>query len=71
MYACNAFKPVRLGQSCFTMKQHLYRKLGLYLNREETEKVRKINGNLIKLFGRRHINPEDYYEDYNMDKNII
>ena len=69
MYACNAFKPwLGWDKVALQWKQHLYRKLGLYLNREETEKVRKINGNLIKLFGRRHINPEDYYEDYNMDK---
>ena len=69
MYACNAYKKW-MGWDCVALqwKQHLYRKLGLYLNREETEKVRKINGNLIKLFGRRHINPEDYYEDYNLDE---
>lgn len=67
-YACNAFKPwLGWDKVALQWKHHIYKKLGLYLDVSEIKNVRKITGNLTRLFSRRHINQEDYYEDYSMD----
>lgn len=43
-------------------KYHLYERLGLYMNRSEIEKVRKITNKVNRLFGSRHVNHEDKFE---------
>lgn len=72
-YACNAFKPF-LGWDVVALqwKHHFYRKLGKYLPIEETRKHRYNIGNINKLYKKRLINNEEYFEDYSNDfKNMI
>ena len=72
-YACNAFKPF-LGWEVVALqwKHHFYRKLNKYLPIEETKKHRYNIGNINKLYKKRLINNEEYFEDYSNDyKNTI
>ena len=64
-YACNAFKPF-LGWNVVALqwKHHFYRKLGKYLPIEETRKHRYNIGNINKLYKKKMINNEEYFEDY-------
>lgn len=64
-YACNVFKPF-LGWDVVALqwKHHFYRKLGKYLPIEETKKHRYNIGNINKLYKKKLINNEEYFEDY-------
>ena len=64
-YACNVFKPF-LGWDVVALqwKHHFYRKLGKYLPIEETRKHRYNIGNINKLYKKKMINNEEYFEDY-------
>lgn len=64
-YACNAFKPF-LGWDIVALqwKHHFYRKLGKYLPIEETKKHKYNIGNINKLYKKKLINNEEYFEDY-------
>lgn len=69
MYACNAFKPwISWKAIAYQWKEHLFRKLGLFLPLEEIKVVREINSKLLSLFNRRHINEEEKLVDYSLDK---
>jgi glycosyltransferase involved in cell wall biosynthesis/GT2 family glycosyltransferase len=73
MYAANEFKPF-LGWDTVALqwKHHLLRKLNLYMDRDEMERFRYINGRLGKLYDRRFVNPEEKFEDYTLEhKNEI
>lgn len=72
MYACNAFKPwIGWDTVALQWKQHLYNKLDIYMNINELRKVRRINSQVIKLFGRRFQNPEDFIESKTNENRIV
>lgn len=63
MYACNEVKPyIGWDTVALQWKQHLYRKLGLYLDLDETREARRRISRINKIFGRRYINLEDQLE---------
>ena len=64
MYACNQVKDI-CGWDTVALqwKQHLYHKLGHYMDVEEYRKVKSINTRVRKVFGRRFINKEELIED--------
>lgn len=72
-YACNTFKPF-LGWDVVALqwKHHFYHKLNKYLPIEETRKHRYNIGNINKLYKKKMINNEEYFEDYSDGiKNVI
>jgi glycosyltransferase involved in cell wall biosynthesis len=63
MYACNQVKDICTWDTvALQWKQHLYKKLGLFLPINDYKKVTKINQRVRKVFGRRFTNPEENYE---------
>jgi 2-polyprenyl-3-methyl-5-hydroxy-6-metoxy-1,4-benzoquinol methylase/glycosyltransferase involved in cell wall biosynthesis len=65
MYAANEFKQY-LGWDTVALqwKEHLFQKLGIYMNIDEKRKVRELTANLHRLYRRRFYNLEDMVEDY-------
>ena len=61
MYACNIVKDI-CGWDAVALqwKQHLFKKIGLYLSANEYKKVAYINDRVHKVFGRRFSNPEEW-----------
>jgi 2-polyprenyl-3-methyl-5-hydroxy-6-metoxy-1,4-benzoquinol methylase/glycosyltransferase involved in cell wall biosynthesis len=73
MYAANEFKPY-LGWDTVALqwKEHLFHKLGFYMNIDEKRKVRELTANLHRLYKRRFYNTEEILEDYShLDKRKI
>jgi glycosyltransferase involved in cell wall biosynthesis len=61
MYACNIVKDIAGWDAvALQWKQHLFKKLGLYLSVKEFKKVSYINDRVHKVFGRRFSNPEEW-----------
>jgi len=61
MYACNIVKDIAGWDTvALQWKQHLFKKLGMYLPVEEYRKVSYINDRVHKVFGRRFSNPEEW-----------
>lgn len=71
MYYCNIIKDV-CGWDTVALqwKQHLFKKLNTYLLLEEYRKVRGVNYNIHKIFGRRHSNKEEWVEPKNPEQRI-
>lgn len=68
MYACNAFKPwLTWDTVALQWKQHFCRILNIPMDTKELHRVRQINSTIVRLFNRRHLNPEDIFEDYSGD----
>jgi glycosyltransferase involved in cell wall biosynthesis len=67
MYAANEFKPY-LGWDTVALqwKEHLFQKIGIYMNIDEKRKVRELTANLHRLYKRRFYNEEDMIEDYSL-----
>jgi glycosyltransferase involved in cell wall biosynthesis len=58
---CEIIRPVEGWDTVMLQwKQHFYKKLGLYLPVDEYRKVRKINHDVHRIFGRRFSNPEEW-----------
>lgn len=71
MYYCNIVKPVAGWDSvALQWKQHIYKKLGLYLPLEDYKKVSTINSRVHKIYGRRFSNPEELYIPRNTQQKI-
>lgn len=73
MYAANKYKPF-LGWDTVALqwKHHILRKLGLYMNIEEEKRFRYITSNIHKLYKRRFVNSDEYFEDFSYyNKNDI
>lgn len=69
-YACNGLKPcIYWDTVALQWKQHLYNQLGLYMDVNELRQVRKINKQVIKYFGRRFNNREDFTESITKPEN--
>ena len=63
MYACNQVKDICGWDSvALQWKQHLYKKLGAFLDIKSYKQVSKINNKVRKIFNRRFLNPEESAE---------
>ena len=72
MYACNAVKDICGWDSvALQWKQHLTKKLGLYLNVHEYRKVSAINARVHEVFGRRFSNKEELMVPRNRERGIL
>jgi len=72
MYACNIIKDVVGWDSvALQWKQHIYKKLGLYLLKEDYKKVSYINSRIKTIFGRRFSNQEENYIPRNKQEKIL
>jgi glycosyltransferase involved in cell wall biosynthesis len=72
MYACNIIKGI-VGWDSIALqwKQHIYKKLGAYLSKEEYKEVSHINSRVKKVFGRRFNNYEENYLPRNKEQKIV
>lgn len=72
MYACNIVKDICTWDTiALQWKQHFYKVLGLYLDKEEFNRVNTINTKIHKIFGRRFSNPEEWSESKNTEQSIL
>lgn len=72
MYACNIIKGIVGWDSvALQWKQHIYKKLGDYLSKEEYKEVSHINSRVKKIFGRRFNNYEENYLPRNAQQKIV
>jgi glycosyltransferase involved in cell wall biosynthesis len=72
MYACNIIKGIVGWDSvALQWKQHIYKKLGDYLSKEEYKEVSHINSRVKKIFGRRFNNYEENYLPRNTQQKIV
>lgn len=72
MYACNIVKDVSTWDTvALQWKQHLFKKLGLYLPIEEYRNVSYINSRVHQVFGRRFSNPEEIYIPRKKEQRVI
>jgi glycosyltransferase involved in cell wall biosynthesis len=63
MYACNQVKDICTWDTvALQWKQHLYKKLGKFMDITEYRSVQKINSRVRKVFGRRFMNHEELVE---------
>ena len=71
-YYCNIIKDV-CGWDTVALqwKQHFFKKLGLYLSREEYRQVSHINYRVQEVFGRRFHNTEETYVPRNIENRIV
>ena len=72
MNACNIINDI-CGWDTVALqwKQHFYKKLGLYLNRDEYQKVTYINSRVHEVFNRRFMNPEEYMIPRNNQRRML
>lgn len=72
MYSCNIIKGI-VGWDSIALqwKQHIYKKLGEYLSKEEYKQVSHINSRVKKVFGRRFNNYEENYLPRNTQQKIV
>lgn len=62
MYYCNIVKDICSWETvALQWKQHLYKKLGMYLSSSDFRTVSKINERVKRVFGRRFSNVEENY----------
>lgn len=72
MYYCNIIDDICTWDTvALQWKQHLYKKLGLFLSRDEYEKVSYINSRIRQVFGRRFCNNEDIYIPRTRQRRIV
>ena len=72
MYSCNIIKGIVGWDSvALQWKQHIYKKLGEYLSKEEYKEVSHINSRVKKIFGRRFSNYEENYLPRNTQQKIV
>ena len=72
MYACNIIKGIVGWDSvALQWKQHIYKKLGAYLSKEEYKQVSYINARVKTVFGRRFENYEENYIPRNTQQKMI
>jgi len=72
MYACNIIKDVVGWDSvALQWKQHIYKKLGLYLLKEDYKQVSYINSRIKTIFGRKFSNQEENYIPRNTQQRMI
>jgi FkbM family methyltransferase len=72
MYYCNIVKDICTWDTvALQWKQHLFKKLGLYLSAIEYRKVSKINSRVHQVFGRRFSNPEENYIPRSKEQRIV
>lgn len=66
MYACNQIKDICTWDTvAIQWKQHLFKKLGAFLDVEEYRKAQQINSRVRKVFNRRFLNAEEMAEPKN------
>ena len=71
-YYCNIVKDICTWDTvALQWKQHFYKKLGLYLSKEEYKTVSAINHRVQEVFGRRFTNPEERYVPRNTQQKIV
>ena len=71
-YACNQIKGcVGWDTVALQWKQHLFKKLGHYLSKEDYRKVSHINSRVRKVFGRRFTNLEENYLPRKPEQKIV
>jgi 2-polyprenyl-3-methyl-5-hydroxy-6-metoxy-1,4-benzoquinol methylase/GT2 family glycosyltransferase len=73
-YACNEVKPwITWDTIAMQWKHHFYNKFGLFLSLNDIERTREIVSNVNRIFKRRHLNPEEIIEYFEMkeEKEII
>ena len=71
-YACNQIKGcVGWDTVALQWKQHLFKKLGHYLSKEDYRKVSHINSRVRKVFGRRITNLEENYLPRKPEQKIV
>ena len=72
MYACNIIKDIVGWDSvALQWKQHIYKKLGEYLSKEEYRQVSYINARVKTVFGRRFENSEENYLPRSTQQKIV
>jgi glycosyltransferase involved in cell wall biosynthesis len=72
MYACNIIKGIVGWDSvALQWKQHIYKKLGAYLSKEEYRQVSYINARVKTIFGRRFENYEENYLPRNTQQKMV
>jgi hypothetical protein len=72
MYSCNIIKGIVGWDSvALQWKQHIYKKLGEYLSKEEYKQVSYINARVKTVFGRRFENYEENYLPRNSQQRIV
>ena len=72
MYACNIVKDICTWDTvALQWKQHIYKKLGLYLPKEEYRAVSKLNARIHQVFGRRMYNKEEFYLPRKQEQKIV
>lgn len=72
MYACNAVKNISTWDTvALQWKQHLFKKLGLYLPVDEYRSVSQINSRVHQVFGRRFSNKEETYIPRKTEQRIV
>ena len=72
MYYCNIVKDICTWDTvALQWKQHLYKKLGLYMSIDEYRKVSAINAKVHQVFGRRFTNPEEHYIPRGPEQRIV
>lgn len=72
MYYCNIIDDICTWDTvALQWKQHLYKKLGMFLSRDEYEKVSYINSRIRQVFGRRFCNKEDIYIPRTRQRRIV
>ena len=72
MYACNQVKDISTWDTvAIQWKQHIYKKLGLYLPVEAYREAAKINSRVRQVFGRRFANPEENYIPRTAEQRIV
>jgi glycosyltransferase involved in cell wall biosynthesis len=72
MYYCNIIKDI-IGWDSVALqwKQHIYKKLGEYLPKEEYKEVSYINSRIKKVFGRRFSNYEENYISRKIEQKML
>jgi glycosyltransferase involved in cell wall biosynthesis len=72
MYSCNIIKGIVGWDSvALQWKQHIYKKIGEYLSKEEYKEVSHINSRVKKVFGRRFSNYEENYLPRNAQQKLV
>jgi glycosyltransferase involved in cell wall biosynthesis len=72
MYSCNIIRGIVGWDSvALQWKQHIYKKLGIYLSKEEYRQVSYINSRVKTVFGRRFENYEENYLPRNSQQRMV
>jgi len=72
MYACNAVRDIADWYSvAMQWKQHIYKKLGMYLPVDEYRMVRSINDRVHRVYSRRFSNREEWGVSKSAEQHIV